>query len=599
MFPRMLSAFTDALSSDVHTTWKNPLGSSVQRGKHECVTALLSRRVWAPLGKRYQKQNAIGWSGWAELIEGAILGWSQKVWAGHGSPKYLNQDYDRTITTLVMKAVEAERADILHPKLLSCALESACVVAVEALLAYRPGLSLLTLYPNGKTPLHHAVDSRHLHIMASKTLTGHQQGVYNGPPDPSLPVFDSFDYVGLGGLRRSWLSGNSTYDRDIFDEEFFSWHLRIVKLLVDDGSKPARDISNRTLLHVAALSGDSVAIKYLVDTFGADALEIDLKDIDGSTALDLARSMSHVNSQRQLILAGAKLSELGCGENTCADVVDAYPDVSRRTARSEMGQTIDSAWGEWDQSVVEELDINFCDFEILENIDEDTFFKKYFLTRTPVVIRDPKIMSWPAFKEWNRAKWKSTIPNTVFRVYEKPLGGKPRSFNMTLGDYLDYMERVGGIEKIPFWMHDTAWPASVREMFKSQVDDISLVTKTCKRSQPPPNISNFQFMVAPRYSGSPPHFHFTAANVLIHGRKRWFLFPPGRSFYSTRQPYDWIQTDYPELVQANKAPFECIQVPGDLLYVPEGWTHSTISVKDTIGYALLYTSGQESQKQPL
>jgi len=41
-----------------------------------------------------------------------------------------------------------------------------------------------------------------------------------------------------------------------------------------------------------------------------------------------------------------------------------------------------------------------------------------------------------------------------------------------------------------------------------------------------------QFMLGPRGSGAPPHFHNSAWNGLVYGRKRWYLFPPSEAFFS-------------------------------------------------------------------
>lgn len=38
-------------------------------------------------------------------------------------------------------------------------------------------------------------------------------------------------------------------------------------------------------------------------------------------------------------------------------------------------------------------------------------------------------------------------------------------------------------------------------------------------------LSNYQFMVAPRQTGASPHFHYTSARLMVHGRAR-YTHPP-------------------------------------------------------------------------
>ena len=49
-----------------------------------------------------------------------------------------------------------------------------------------------------------------------------------------------------------------------------------------------------------------------------------------------------------------------------------------------------------------------------------------------------------------------------------------------------------------------------------------------------------QFYLGPAESGAPLHFHRGAWNVLVHGRKRWFLLPPPAAQYSIKHPREWL-----------------------------------------------------------
>merc|ERR1719291_1300672 len=45
--------------------------------------------------------------------------------------------------------------------------------------------------------------------------------------------------------------------------------------------------------------------------------------------------------------------------------------------------------------------------------------------------------------------------------------------------------------------------------------------------------------------------------------------------------YDWHTIVYPNL-SADRAPLECVQGPGDVLYIPEGWYHAVLNLADSV-----------------
>ena len=117
--------------------------------------------------------------------------------------------------------------------------------------------------------------------------------------------------------------------------------------------------------------------------------------------------------------------------------------------------------------------------------------------------------------------------------------------------------------------------------------------------------------------------------AIIHGKKRWFLYPPGYSpliptppystFNPLRRVVDWMEEIYPRMTDFSKPssthlsydsmeaevdgvnsglhslnlentpsdtkyykPFECIQYEGEIMYVPAGWQHMTMNIGETI-----------------
>jgi hypothetical protein len=103
------------------------------------------------------------------------------------------------------------------------------------------------------------------------------------------------------------------------------------------------------------------------------------------------------------------------------------------------------------------------------------------------------------------------------------------------------------------------------------------------------------FLGAPG-SGAPTHIHADAWNVLVKGRKHWYMHPPRQALYSKKHIVDWIKTDLPRMqhVQSDAGeamraarvmsdiggnvigtpPLECVQEAGDIAYVPFDWGHA-------------------------
>ena len=85
-------------------------------------------------------------------------------------------------------------------------------------------------------------------------------------------------------------------------------------------------------------------------------------------------------------------------------------------------------------------------------------------------------------------------------------------------------------------------------------------------------------------SGAPMHYHSHSYNVLVFGRKRWVILPPRHALFSKQHIANWLETEYKAL-RDDGAAMECIQEPGDVLYIPEGWAHGVLNLDDSIGFS--------------
>ena len=107
-----------------------------------------------------------------------------------------------------------------------------------------------------------------------------------------------------------------------------------------------------------------------------------------------------------------------------------------------------------------------------------------------------------------------------------------------------------------------------------------------------------QFYLGPAGAGAPVHYHGDAFNVLAHGRKRWWLFPPETTNYSTVPASQWVREAVPDLcgrcerreLELRHCPLTLTQEAGDLLFVPRDWGHAVLNLQPAVGYAVEFDS---------
>lgn len=98
-------------------------------------------------------------------------------------------------------------------------------------------------------------------------------------------------------------------------------------------------------------------------------------------------------------------------------------------------------------------------------------------------------------------------------------------------------------------------------------------------------LDSIHFFWGSKNSGAPLHVHADAINLVVHGEKKWFVYPPLQSLYSRKHISRWLVEDYVHMNDDEK-PIECTQRAGDIIYVPFDWSHAVINTEQTFGYAL-------------
>lgn len=117
-------------------------------------------------------------------------------------------------------------------------------------------------------------------------------------------------------------------------------------------------------------------------------------------------------------------------------------------------------------------------------------------------------------------------------------------------------------------------------------------------------------VLGPRRSGSGCHVDPLATgawNALLQGRKRWALLPPGTPRPAARprappggdgEPAGWFAGHWGAVRAAHRAgawphgaPLECVQTPGDVVFVPPGWWHAVLNLDHTVAVTHNYVGG--------
>ena len=237
------------------------------------------------------------------------------------------------------------------------------------------------------------------------------------------------------------------------------------------------------------------------------------------------------------------------------------------------------------------------------------FARDYELTSTPVIVRDV-----PAREGWSAAGWSydGFFGDSAFRGLRMKCGEDDdgRTIRVTLKDFATYAAQDCMGDDSPLYVFDggfgdRAGREAVVGAFRAPTfcgrDD--LFELVGGRRRPP----HRWLLVGPRRSGTCAHVDplgTSAWNTLLTGRKRWVLFEPGTSrhvakgsrLYDPRVEDDEAINYFVDILPRIRAAYpearrvECIQEPGETIFVPGGWWHAVINLEDTIGVTQNFAS---------
>eukprot|EP01119_Soliformovum_irregulare_P012678 TRINITY_DN3305_c3_g1_i3.p1 TRINITY_DN3305_c3_g1~~TRINITY_DN3305_c3_g1_i3.p1 ORF type:complete len:601 (+),score=183.08 TRINITY_DN3305_c3_g1_i3:16-1818(+) len=331
---------------------------------------------------------------------------------------------------------------------------------------------------------------------------------------------------------------------------------RSARYLVEHGA----DINHRdpssgeSVLHLASLHN---ACDF-ISTFKLKFQDVNVQDRYGRTPAMLAM---HHNHHRILDI----LKEMG----------SSIPEIPIRRHEEISPKILET--GGWNSGNFAENSQDRCDIDRIDasKMNFQEFMRDYVSVNRPVVLFN-LISSWKAWKNWKKENLLKFHGDLTFEVGSIPypsIYGVSSKF-IKLRDFVENMENS---EKFPSYIFEGKIEAKI-----SNLSDHYSIPEIFAKF--PVNL--VQFMIGPKNSGSPPHFHGDAWNALIFGKKHWFLYPPDRAFFSRKHVMKWYEEDK----KKRDDPLECLQRPGEIVYVPSNWGHAVINMQSSVALAIEFDS---------
>jgi hypothetical protein len=371
--------------------------------------------------------------------------------------------------------------------------------------------------------------------------------------------------------------------------------LEVVRMLLEAGWEVGRrDKRGWTCVHYAVVVGDVPTLRLLARFAGA--VVNTARNKDGRTPLDLAK---------MLLPAEPYVLKALCEE--CKVPATSPRNITRPLLGSEAEEReADRAagWGsEADPDLGETLD--HCNFDVIDAgaMRPSEFVRDYVALAKPALIRNA-MTNWAAFRHWAREAVVERYGTCRLHAGVVPYGkysGLPDKFfgERTVSAFLsEHMVRGKGDADdfvSPWLLFSNRLNQQSGGRFLEDFEIPRLFASLC------PSYSSPQFSLGYTGAGASFHFHAAAFNGLAFGLKRWFIVRSGfawREGVNGNQPIaDWLLgqgkgvgtgskggPSYPALAKSG-ALAECVQRPGDVVYVPALAAHGTVNLKTSVNMA--------------
>ena len=369
------------------------------------------------------------------------------------------------------------------------------------------------------------------------------------------------------------------------------------------------------LLHATTLG--SPAVMQLLMSHGADA---QVRTVLAHTSLHIAAIRGTYDVVQPMIQAGLKPSEVDYFNRTAMQVACLHRWSARLMAEAlqtdmpegcpaELEYTPPakhSSQGGWLASGVSlpaSLTSERCDFDVIPHTtDVQQFLYNYLALQRPVLIRGAG--SGPEMKPFTTSLLRNKLEHEQGKLLLKEV---PIPFAETFGyeaqpitlkSYLDKMRELFNQNKASSSGGDYSEIPPPLFAFDAVPPNFPLLEKFRIPSILNPDhthiaITDLYFHMGPALSGTPPHFHRSSWDLLVYGQSRWFLYPPPSAFYTKSTAWEWWleAREGGEGGEGGGGPLECVQHPGDIVFVPDMWGQASVNLRESIGLTSEFVYG--------
>jgi len=228
-------------------------------------------------------------------------------------------------------------------------------------------------------------------------------------------------------------------------------------------------------------------------------------------------------------------------------------------------------------------------------------FKETYISNggTPVIIEGiPEQENWAAKDRWTDLSLFIELYGDIpIKVMEKFTDhGMGRAFNVRIPIALYYDYAMNNTADDPFYGFELDFTEKRAKLLEDYnppdffKEDFYNLNERTREFYP-----NYRhFIIGGERTGSNLHVDpkcTGAWNTLLSGHKKWALFPPGTdeeyiqqlqgATYAKKPATYWWQDVVPN-IKPNMGMIECIQYPGETIFVPAGWWHAVLNLDFTI-----------------
>jgi histone arginine demethylase JMJD6 len=277
------------------------------------------------------------------------------------------------------------------------------------------------------------------------------------------------------------------------------------------------------------------------------------------------------------------------------------PDMWPETEKNRRNHHADAALWEMLGQVDPRMDLPRIDYQ---KVGVREFHDEFIRPQRPVIIRGA-MDDWKAMRRWRVDGVSRRYRDAKFHLRDNKNG--PADY-VTLPNLVRYSRENRHDD--PMYLFDShfAKAKATKGMLKDfrvpryfREDLVAIIPEKHRESYR-------WILCGGQRSGSAIHtdpLGTSAWNALISGHKRWFLLPPHytadqvgvKGFGSRHPPANWWKDLYPEKRKL-KGAVECIQGPGEIIYVPGGWWHIVINLDVTFCVTQNFVSPNKASFDP-